>query len=379
MSATVDLPVGPDQARASHRQSPLPARRTNGRAAPAAALSLLEEAFPALAAGGLGFIDVGSRGGFHQALQEIAPLLELVGFEPDGEECDRLNAQRSGIYRSVRHMPCGLGRSDGRGALHLCRVAGTSSLYRPHRSLLERFPDVSRFDVIGTHEVALKSLDSLASDPNAGLPRFIGFLKIDTQGAELDVLIGATRLLREQVIGLEVEVAFTRLYEGQPVFRDVDGLLSSLGFTLFKLRRYHWVRNTEGSSPLSNAGQLMFADALYFKDPLSDGEAQPVLTLPQQAEALVLLASLYDLHDFALELLAGDLGPLIKAPHDARRYVLARGRRVARQTLRRTAAGLWSGLSACVRERGDLKYLLPFLRRHHRSWARGDADFYTQL
>jgi hypothetical protein len=51
------------------------------------------DVFHALAEQGLGILDVGARGGAHTALSEVAPLVNLVGFEPDPEECRRLNAE----------------------------------------------------------------------------------------------------------------------------------------------------------------------------------------------------------------------------------------------------------------------------------------------
>ena len=264
------------------------------------AVSPLVDAFPTLRREKLGLVDVGTRGGIHPIFNGIAPLLHVVGFEPDTDECRWLTAAGAQWgYAAHTCVPCGLGRVDGEQALDVCRSEGTSSCYRPNRVWLERFPDAVRYEVVGTKTIPVRSLDSLRSDPAHQLPTSIDFLKVDTQGSELDVLMGAQRTL-SQAVGVEVEVEFAQLYESQPLFRDVDAYLASCGFSLFKLRRYGWVRKNQQAQPRHSAGQLIFGDALYLRDPLHPQHPDSSLT-PHQAEALVVIATLYDLRDFALE------------------------------------------------------------------------------
>jgi len=323
------------------------------------------EAFPSLGAGHLGVVDAGSRDGVHPIFRGLAPLLEVVGFEPDAEECRRLQdeARRSGRFASLAYVPCALGETDRRQVLQLSRSRGASSFYAPNRGLLERFPDAGRFDVVATASVPVRSLDSLMADPAVPMPRHLDFLKVDTQGSELEILRGARQALQTQVVGVEVEVEFARLYANQPLFRDIDAFLEACGFTLFKLRRQEWVRRTFAHRPHLSAGQLVFGDALYLRDPLAPAASWR----PQdarQAEALVLLALLYDLHDFALEVLS--------TPHLAegvdveglRRYVLRRSRRLHSLVERlRVAKALL----------GDGDRLTHYARR----WSRGDENFYS--
>lgn len=326
----------------------------------------LHEACPSLREAGIGVLDIGARDGMNPVFTPVAPLLDVVGFEPDAEEAQRLQVAAGGSsFRSLAYLPYGLGEADGERVLNLCRLRGTSSLYTPNRHFLNRFPDAGRFDVVDTAPVPIRSLDSLRQNPAIGLPRRIDFIKIDTQGSELQILLGARQLLQREVIGLEVEVLFAPLYDGQPVFRDIDAFLSGCGFTLFKLRRQEWVRSTLAGQPHLTSGQLVFGDALYLKDPV-DARHRWAPEDARQLEALVIFALLYDLHDFALEILqAPDLAPRLDA-EQLRRFVGQRGGRLG-------SVYEWLRMAKVICGSRD------GLRRYAARWARGDGNFYSVL
>jgi len=56
------------------------------------------------------------------------------------------------------------------------------------------------------------------------------YLKLDIQGAELEVLQSGPRLLAESVMALRVETEFLPIYKGQPLQKDIDGCLRAHGF-----------------------------------------------------------------------------------------------------------------------------------------------------
>ena len=303
--------------------------------------------------------------------KEVASFVVAAGFEPDTEECEYLqnNLKMSTPYRSLTFLPLALGKTDGQQMLYLCRSRGTSSLCRPNRSFLDRFPDASRFDIERTLRVPVRELDGLLKDPAAvHMPQRVDFMKIDTQGSELDILQGARETLRKQIVAVQVEVEFEKLYESQPLFRDIDLFLSECGFTLFKLRRVEWVRrNYERRSRLS-AGQIVFGDALYLRDPLRT-EHSWMPADSHQAEALVLIAILYDFHDFALEILSAPQIASILDADGIREYVINRDRKLARpwchiHTIRDLLRWFRDGLYC--------------LHPHRPFWARGDDNFYSR-
>jgi len=332
-------------------------------------------AFPTLEREGLGLVDVGARDGLLRVFDDIAPLVRAVGFEPDAGECRRLNelARAGTPYASETYLPYGLGRADGQTVLHVCRSRGASSFYRPNRAWLDRFPEPARFDVVETPSVPVRSLDSLLEEPAATLPAAIDFLKVDTQGSGLDVLRGAEQTLRRHVVAVEIEVEFAKLYEAQPLFRDVDGFLSACGFSIVKLRRAGWVRQTCTARPHVSAGQLVSGDALYLRDPL-DRDHQPGGGLTtHQLEALMLIAILYDAPDVALELLADPEAASRLDGERIRQYIEWRNRRTE------WSAALLTFMAQCVRGRtkAGLRYLDARRRRRSWAWMDSEHDFYT--
>jgi FkbM family methyltransferase len=288
-------------------------------------------------------VDVGARFGGDARWLHLGDRLRLIGFEPDLEECSRLN-QALPDPRSM-FLPNALAERTLQITIHVCRNPGNSSRYRPQRALLSRFPNVERFDIVEEVEVTARTLDDALEDRAP-----IDFVKLDTQGSEANIIAGAHKRL-DEAFGVEVEIEFSALYEGQPLFADVDRALRALGFTLFDLRPCYWKRE---SKPSRGAGQLMWGDALYLRDPIASG------VMPLNPAAALAISLIYGKFDFAIELAA------FFARHGA--YGPGEYERIA-PLLRGVAAGTSVG-----RFRGAGR-LFTFLRRitdryHEAHWAR---------
>jgi FkbM family methyltransferase len=245
--------------------------------------------------------DVGARWGLEPPWTEFARHLTVIQFEPDPEEYALLHrSQRMGDVV----LPYALHRQEGRAQLHLTAARGCSSLYEPNQDFLAAYPDAGRFKVEATAEVETSTLDRLAQ---AGAIDHVDFLKIDTQGAELDILVGGESLVRDGVVGLQVEVEFQPMYSGQPLFADVDAYVRGvLGLQLQDLRPSYW-KYAEGIGLGGGKGQLIFGDALYLRAPdrvvqwSQEGARLP----PDEAIQLCCFTGLvYGYLDYVLHLLA---------------------------------------------------------------------------
>jgi hypothetical protein len=77
--------------------------------------------------------------------------------------------------------------------------------------------------------VQVETLDSLLSCEGINAP---ALLKIDVQGAELDVLRGGAATVRAARPDVLIEVSFLELYEGQPTAHQLFEWLLDCGYGL---------------------------------------------------------------------------------------------------------------------------------------------------
>lgn len=204
-------------------------------------------------------IDVGASGGIPRLWKCAEKYLQVVGFEPDARAFEELKGMAGGTQKFVN---AALYSSNGTIAFNLTKKQQCSSIFTPNASFLEQFPDAERCEVIGSIDVKTRRLSKellLNEDIHDA-----DFLKVDTQGEDLHVLKGATEVLDDFIFGVNVEVEFTSIYKDQPLFPDVDIFLRDHGFQLFDMKRYYWKRKI-GKDACNVKGQLVFADALYFK------------------------------------------------------------------------------------------------------------------
>jgi len=207
-------------------------------------------------------VDVGASDGLTQVWSSHRRYLRIIGFEPDFRAFKELQNQGS---RLTRYFNVGLNDKHGPISFYLTRKQKNSSCFLPNRNFLNRFHNASRYDIVEEVTIPCKSLDEVLHEGNLN---DIDFIKLDTQGSELAILQGATSVLAHSVFGLEIEVAFAQIYEGEPLFSDIDRFLRPFGFDLIDLRTTSWKRKI-GITVGRAKGQLIAADALYLRQPLA--------------------------------------------------------------------------------------------------------------
>jgi FkbM family methyltransferase len=195
----------------------------------------------------------------YSALRD-AGLTRVVGFEPVAEECEKLNRRFGPPHR---YLPYAIGDGTMR-RLHVCNESMTSSLYEPNTPLLSAFDGLEEVvQVVREESIETHRLDDVPETASAD------YLKIDVQGAELDVLRGAPRLLAKALV-VHTEVEFAPLYQEQPLFAEVDQALRGAGYGLFALaeiesRAYRPFRNLDFPSS-RRFRQVLWTDAVYVRN-----------------------------------------------------------------------------------------------------------------
>lgn len=174
-------------------------------------------------------VDVGANtGGYAQELRASGFAGSIVSFEPLADAHKQLtrNARTDKHWHVMPRMA--LGEEDGSIQIN---VAGnsTSSSILPMASLHVAAAPDSRY--VGKESVPLCRLDSV-EHPLLSDATKRRFLKIDTQGYEMQVLRGATKLLAG-CRGVQLELSLVELYEGQQLLAGTLDWLSRAGFELW--------------------------------------------------------------------------------------------------------------------------------------------------
>jgi FkbM family methyltransferase len=222
-------------------------------------------------------IDVGARGGIDSRWIPFYDMLEILAFEPDPEECAKLNSEQHPY--SIQFLPAALGAQDGQQAtLFICRQPGCSSLLRPNMELCGEYFYGPSMEVVREFKTILKRMDTVCGDFKPDI------VKVDTQGTELDVLQGAGNML-ETTIAVEIEVEFVPQYLGQALFSEIDLFMRQQGFSLRGLRRSYW--RTKAAQLHSYGGQLIHGDALYLRhDQMNCQKGHIILSAYRQYDLL---------------------------------------------------------------------------------------------
>jgi FkbM family methyltransferase len=171
-------------------------------------------------------VDVGANNGqYGSELRRNGYTDRLISFEPASTPFQVLT-RRAAKDKSWECMRIALGRQDGTVSLNAAANFVSSSILPMLQAHSTAAPE-SRY--VGTEEVPMRSLDSLAPD----LFRLQDsiWLKLDVQGFERTVLDGAEQLL-ESVQAVEVELSLQPLYEGQMLYLPMIEFLQRRNFTL---------------------------------------------------------------------------------------------------------------------------------------------------
>lgn len=169
-------------------------------------------------------VDVGANvGDYARSIRRLGYDGRIVSFEPDPRTAEKLRrAAATDPLWEVRAEA--LGSDKGRRSLLVATESQLSSFLPASPAGHQTFRELQ-----GTvaEEVAIARLDDVLTEIGEASERV--FLKVDTQGWEMEVLRGAERTL-ERTVGLLIELVLRPTYEGSPDYLDVLDWLRKRGF-----------------------------------------------------------------------------------------------------------------------------------------------------
>ena len=172
-------------------------------------------------------IDAGANiGQYARELRASGFRGRIVSFEPlPSAHAELVRAAHGDPEWRVR--PLALGREEGEATLYDCGTSVLASLHRPAPLLHERVPSAPM--VPEQVHVRVARLDGLLEGLLEGLASRRVFLKMDTQGSDLDVFAGASGCL-DRIVGLQSELSVLPLYEGMPDYMTALSAFRGAGF-----------------------------------------------------------------------------------------------------------------------------------------------------
>ena len=251
----------------------------------------------------LGFVDIGARGGVHPMVNPVAGVTAVLGFEPDEVECARISAELAAgsPWAANSVEPVALAASEGDAFLHLLTEPSAHSLRGPNPKFTYRY-NMVLLEQVGQLPLRTVSLDSILFGPRAREDHWGEFLMLDTQGTECEILQGSQRTLSERTVAVVSEVEFFQVYEGQSLFSEVELFLRERGFSFYGFTTVgHRSRKLLDKRKEIGRERMFYADAVFFKDPLSGGSKFDGGSQRAQ-QVLFVCALLLGYYDFALEL-----------------------------------------------------------------------------
>ncbi len=184
-----------------------------------------------------------NKGRRTQTFLDLYPGAHVHAFEPLPDLAAKLCKKFSSHDVTVHQY--GLGASSFPTTINKLNRPTLSSILSPS-GIRDKYADqvLSLSDVIPIRVVTL----------DERLPEGADIIKLDLQGYELEALRGMQHALT-RCHAVLVEVAFTALYEGQPLFDEIETYLSLFNFSLEKLYDV-WT---------NQHNQKTAADALFLK------------------------------------------------------------------------------------------------------------------
>lgn len=237
--------------------------------------------------------DVGSTGGLSFLWNKINNYILCYSFDPDIRAEEKLD-------ENIQNHPTALWSSNTQKNLYLTKFPDASSIYEPNQKLLDLFLNADSHHVEKKILINTKTIDGICKKKE--LPDFI---KVDAEGADLEILKGAKTSLSKSCIGIQIEVQFIERNIGSPLFSEVDSFLRNAGYWIMDLKKESWIRDNSFYKVTSKP-QLIWGDAVYMLT--SDEVLKRGYVLSKKERnfflaKLIMISLIYGFHDYSFQII----------------------------------------------------------------------------
>ena len=264
-------------------------------------------------------IDVGAFGGIQKQWHVLGDAANHIAFEPNPDECRKL--QEGNRDSNIRYYPYALGEQSGervfyvRDYSHGCSFfdVGTPAFLRH----MKRYFPHDFVDDLGRGTPITLNVTSYDDFMDAEGLSPATFLKLDVEGAELEIIRGAKKHLTPATIGLHVEVTLDAEHTFGGSLSEIDHAIQERGWFIFDIDLFRYARNalpmpythdfqddTGKRTPGPTvSGKPYLADVLYLRDVLYDIKERDIPHDWQSILKACVIYEIFRLPDYSAELL----------------------------------------------------------------------------
>lgn len=173
--------------------------------------------------------DVGANvGQYGTELRQIGYRGWIFSFEPDRDAFRKLELASSGDPK-WEIFNYALGREVGEAILNVMAVSLFNSFRTPSTAEISSFAGANR--IVEERKVGMDTLGNVLPALQSRYGFRTPFLKMDTQGFDLEVFAGAAPVY-DRITGLQTELSLKRIYEGTPAWSTALETYQAEGFEL---------------------------------------------------------------------------------------------------------------------------------------------------
>lgn len=200
-------------------------------------------------------------------LKKVFPDAIIYSFEPDPESYSILSGTQ---IDGVLYFNLAFSDLDGETNFYRNKISHTNSLLKVNKNSQDSIGinralnenDTKYFENFN-HKISVKTM-SIDSFLSVNPLEQIDLLKIDVQGAERLVLLGASKTLSKVKV-IILEISFYDYYEQQSSFLDVERIIAPFGFKLFSISEI-------SNNPMN--GRTDWAEVVYINTNITNGNIQ---------------------------------------------------------------------------------------------------------
>jgi len=178
-------------------------------------------------------VDVGAFEGYYAlAAARSYPNAKIIAIEPSLKNKNILETNVVKHADRVKVVHSAVSDSTGLGVLNITSTGAANSLYLQTAEHSRQNPHVTQVD---TEQVSIMTLDAILAEHNQAETEKIDVLKIDVEGAEINVLRGGLESLkRTRFAIIEVSLARDSSIENQMVFQVFE-VMNKNKFSLYSI------------------------------------------------------------------------------------------------------------------------------------------------